>query len=193
MKHLLLILSATLINLTVHAAEIDAAASTFKWTGKKVTGKHFGTLPIASSTVQEKDGKIVGGEIVLDLNKLTVDDLPEADGKKFLAHMKSADFFDVNQWSTAKLVIKSMNGKKAKGELTIKNKTNPVEFAYTENNGVFSGTLTFDRTKFGMIYNSGNFVKNLGDKMIYNDVTLDFAVKVKKEEKKKAKGVAKAS
>ena len=101
--------------------------------------------------------------------------------------MKSEDFFQVEKWPTAKLVIKSVKGEKVKGELTIKDKTNPVEFTAKNEKGFYTGTLKFDRTKFGMIYGSGNFFKNLGDKMIENDVTLDFKVKVKPSSKKLAK------
>lgn len=174
------------LSLSVSAAEIDAKASSFKWTGKKVTGQHYGTLPIKSSSLQEKDGKLVGGEIVLDISKMTVDDLTGEYQTKFLNHMKSADFFQVEKWPTAKLVIESVKDNTATGKLTVKDKTNPVKFDFTKKGDVYSGTLKFDRTQYGMIYGSGDFFKGLGDKMIYNDVTLDFKVKVKGLTKKLA-------
>lgn len=179
MRILFSALVAFAFNLSAFAVDIDPAASTFKWTGKKVTGQHYGTLPIKSSNLKEEKGKIVGGEIVLDISQMTVDDLTGEYQTKFLTHMKSEDFFQIEKWPTAKLVIERVDGKKAYGKLTIKDKTNPIEFAYTQKSDLYSGTLKFDRTKYGMIYGSGNFFKNLGDKMIYNDVTLDFKVKVK--------------
>jgi polyisoprenoid-binding protein YceI len=179
MKQLFLALATLGLVFCANAAEIDASASQFKWTGKKVTGQHYGTLPVKSSDLMVKGGKIVGGTIVLDISKMTVDDLSGDYAKKFLTHMMSEDFFEVKKWPTAKLVIEKVQGNKAMGKLTVKDKTNPVEFTYSQSKGMYSGTLKFDRTKFGMIYGSGDFFKGLGDKMIYNDVTLDFKVKVK--------------
>ena len=162
---------------SAQAAEV--AESEFKWTGKKVTGQHYGKIPLKSSKLKEKDGKISGGEFVLDLNQMTVEDLTGKYRDKFLGHMKSPDFFEVKTWPTAKLVISELRGAEAKGLLTIKGKTNPVKINFKEDQGVYSGVLNFDRTKFDMIYGSGSFFKNLGDKMIYNEVTVEFKVKIK--------------
>ena len=41
---------------------------------------------------------------------------------------------------------------------------------------MYSGTLKFDRTKFNMKYGSGSFFKNLGDKMINNEIKIDYVV-----------------
>jgi hypothetical protein len=48
----------------------------------------------------------------------------------------------------------------------------------TERNGTIStsGKFTFDRTKFDVIYGSGTFFDNLGDKAINNDVTIEFNI-----------------
>ncbi len=178
MRKLMMFLAVFGLTCAAQSAEIDAKSSSFKWVGKKVTGEHNGILPLKSSNLKVSAGKIVGGEIVLDISKMTVEDLSGEYKTKFLTHMKSEDFFQVDKWPTAKLVIESVSGNKAKGKLTVKDKTNPVEFSFKKDKEFYSGTLTFDRTKFGMIYGSGNFFKNLGDKMIYNDVTLDFKVKV---------------
>ena len=63
--------------------------------------------------------------------------------------------------------------------LTIKSKTNPIKVSYTKKGKTYSGKLKFDRTKFDMIYGSGNFFKNLGDKIIHDEVVLDFSVVLK--------------
>src|SRR5690606_6621253 len=98
---------------------------------------------------------------------------------KFLGHMKSADFFDVAKYPTAKLVTTKIDGNSVTANLTIKGKTHPVNFTYSKEkgeNGAYTGDITFDRTKFDMIYGSGNFFKNLGDKMIHDKVQLNFKV-----------------
>ena len=57
-------------------------------------------------------------------------------------------------------------------------------FDYTKKDNTSSGKMTFDRTKFNMIYGSGDFFKNLGDKVIHNEVKVDFVFVVKPEAKK---------
>ena len=178
MKQLIAILGVLSFGFSAWSLEVDKKASEFIWTGKKVTGEHSGTLPIESIKLREVKGQLKGGEIVLDVSSLTVTDLKGAYAKKFLNHMKSPDFFNVEKWPTAKLQVNKLDGKKAYGKLTIKDQSHPVEFNYKRVKNIYSGTLKFDRTKFGMVYGSGSFFKGLGDKMIHNEVSLKFKVKV---------------
>jgi hypothetical protein len=42
-----------------------------------------------------------------------------------------------------------------------------------------TGKMSIDRTKFGMRFRSGNFFKNLGDTLIYNDFELNMHITAK--------------
>lgn len=158
---------------------IDTKESHIAWKGTKVTGEHFGKLYYKEGKLDVENGKIKGGEFVVDINTLTVEDLKGEWADKFIGHMKNEDFFEVTKFPTAKLVVKSVEGNKVKGDLTIKGKTNPVEFTYKEDKGVYTGDLEFDRTKFNMVYGSGSVFKGLGDKMIHDKVTLNFKLVTK--------------
>ena len=160
--------------------QVDLDESTLKWKGSKVTGEHYGKVPLKSGHVEMEKGKIKSGEFVADISQFTVEDLEGEWAQKFTTHMKSEDFFEVSKYPTAKLKIKEVKGNNVKADLTIKDKTHPVSFKMKEKSGVYSGTLKFDRTKFGMIYGSGDFFKNLGDKMIHNEVIVDFSFQLKK-------------
>ncbi|MAZ50097.1 MAG: lipid-binding protein [Halobacteriovoraceae bacterium] len=179
-KAVLNLLALALVSFSAFGADVDLKKSEFKWEGSKVTGKHHGKVPLKSGVVQMKDGKITGGEFVADLTAFTVTDLEGEWADKFLGHMKSGDFFEVEKYPTSKLVIKSVKGKKVTADLTVKDKTNQVTFDMTQKGNEYTGQLIFDRTKFGMIYGSGDFFKNLGDKMINNEVKVDFKFVVKK-------------
>ena len=96
--------------------------------------------------------------------------------KKFEEHIKSADFFDVKKYPTSNLKINKVKDGKFFGDLTIKNKTNLVVIPYKKKGKSYTGTMKFDRTKFDMVYGSGNFFKNLGDKMINDQVTVEFTI-----------------
>ena len=172
----------TLVTLMLSAnvlSDVDLNKSKFKWLGKKVTGKHFGEVSLKSASVDVKDGKISGGKFVIDLTSMTVTDLSGEWADKFLGHMKSADFFDVKKFPTAVLVVNKVDKKNIYGKMTIRGKTNEIKIPYKKSGKTYTGTMTFDRTKYDMVYGSGNFFKNLGDKVIYDEVNIDFSVVLK--------------
>lgn len=175
----LFVLLVSAITLSSLGAEVDLKSSVFQWTGKKVTGQHTGKISLKSGSVELEKEALKGGSFVIDINTVTVEDLDGEWKDKFLTHMKSPDFFTVEKFPEAKLVIKSVKGDEVKADLTIKGKTNPVSFKYKKEAKTYSGQLVFDRTKFDMVYGSGDFFKGLGDKMIYNDVTVDFKIVTK--------------
>ncbi len=168
-------LAGLILMLNAHAV-VDLKKSEIKWTGKKIGGEHYGYVPISRANLVLEKGKIKTGEVIVDLRNLSNSDL-EGDWKEKLeTHLKSSDFFDVKKYPEAKIKILSSSPEEIQGELTIKGKTNKVKIPYMEQSGVFSGQLKFDRTKFDMIYRSGNFFKDLGDKVINNEVTIDFKI-----------------
>jgi polyisoprenoid-binding protein YceI len=172
-------LFAALVILSVNAiAGVDMAKSEFKWTGKKIAGPHYGVAPLKSATLVEEKGFVTGGEFVIDMTKIDVQDLQGEWKGKLEGHLKSADFFEVDKYPTATLKIKSVKGKTVSADLTIKGITKPVSFDTKKEGAVYSGQLVFDRTQFNVKYNSGSFfdVKALGDKLIDDKVTVDFKV-----------------
>ena len=181
MKKITLLLLALLstITLSAQAKKIDLKQSTITWTGKKVTGEHSGSLKFSEGMLVFKGRKLAGGSFIADMTTLTNTD-QSGDGKKKLeGHLRSADFFNTDEFKTAKLVFKSI-GEKTPGvysvtaDLTIKGKTNPVKFDMTVKGNKASTEFTVDRTKYGIQYGSGTFFSDLGDRTIYDE----FDVKV---------------
>jgi len=184
MKKLLLALSAFMfLTGSPMAAEIDVSKSSIKWKGSKVTGSnHFGQISPKSSSLSLKEGKIASGRVVLDMSSLTVEDIEtEKYATKFLNHMKGDDFFQVAKFPTATLEIERVEGDQMIGSLTIKGVTKPFSFPVTVEDGQYVGKTTFDRTKYGVIYKSGNFFQDLGDKVINDDVEVEFKIVLKDE------------
>lgn len=175
MKSTILLLALLFNFAHLKAEEIDLNKSTFTWRGSKITGD-FHSGPIKMKKANLNDGK---GEFVADLK--TIDDKTlEGEWKqKLLGHLKSADFFNIEKFPTATLKIEKMNNGYLFGKLTIKGKTNSVSIPYTKKGNTYSGELGFDRTQYDMVYGSGNFFKNLGDKVISDTVTLQFKVVTK--------------
>lgn len=188
MKKVILIIGIAVAFAASAAAQsfvVKPSQAELKWEGKKVTGKHDGTILLKSGEFEVKGNKIVSGTFVIDMQSLTVDDLPEGGmNDKLKGHLKSDDFFGVEKFPTSKLVLKESskfkdNKAAVKAHLTIRDKTNPVEFEVTRENGKYMAKIVVDRSKYNVKYGSGSFFDGLGDKMIYDDFTLDVTLNTK--------------
>ena len=75
-------------------ANVDPAASTLAWVGKKVTGQHNGAIKIKDGKIMLSKDSIVGGVFNIDMTSITVEDLKDAEyNQKLVGHLKSEDFF----------------------------------------------------------------------------------------------------
>jgi len=157
---------------------IDTKEGQVYWKGTKVGGMHDGHVPFKSGHLIFEKGELKQGEFTVDLAAMTNKDLS---GDMMNRHLKSDDFFSTDKYPTSKLVftnVKKLKDNKYEitGDLTIKDQTHPVTFeadvSQKENQVTGKTQFTFDRTKYGIRYNSGNFFQNLGDKLIHDDVTL---------------------
>ena len=97
--------------------------------------------------------------------------------QKLEGHLKSEDFFSVEKYPDATLVLKEIKSKKdnsysLRGELTIKDITHSVDFNLVVYKDKIEGELTFDRSEYNVKYASGSFFENLGDNLILDEVTL---------------------
>ena len=164
--------------------QIINAQSNIDWVGKKVTGAHNGTIGIKEGQLTVSGDQLTGGTFVVDTTSIKILDIADpATNAQFLGHLVSDDFFSTQQFPEAILVISSVSGKHINGDLTIKGITHPVSFDadVTVNAGQLtaSGKIIIDRTKYEMRFRSGNFFKDLGDTLIYNDFELAITLTAK--------------
>jgi polyisoprenoid-binding protein YceI len=87
---------------------VDAGASSVEWLGKKVTGQHHGDVKIKSGNLLVNGGKLVGGNFVIDLTTINTLDLDGEYKGKLDGHLKSGDFFDVENHPEATFEITSV-------------------------------------------------------------------------------------
>ncbi len=122
---------------------------------------HFGFVKFKEGHFVKTDGKISGGAFSIDLNTIQATDM-NADGNEGLTnHLKDPDFFEVNKFPTATLVINSVSYHdathfKAKADLTIKGVTQSVEFQAELDfeKKTMKTKFKIDRTRWGINYNS---------------------------------------
>lgn len=199
MKYLYLLVSAALISFlagTALAAKVDVGKSKVVWIGAKVIGdKHTGEIKVKTADLKYENGQPVSGRVVVDMNSITNTDISSPKyNKKLVGHLKSDDFFSVSKFKTATLEITKIEKQKGKkreaydlsGNMTIKGKTRPVKMtaivtSETDKVQKLKIDFSFDRTEFDVRYASGKFFKNLGDKMIKDDIQLSIEVHIQKD------------
>ncbi|OEY72687.1 YceI family protein [Salegentibacter salarius] len=169
-------------NVNAQEKKVEVKDSNIEWKGEKVTGSHEGTIDLKDGYFTMENGELKGGEFVMDMTSITVTDLEGEDKGKLESHLKSDDFFGVNNHPTAKLVITSVAKKSndtygVVADLTIKEKTNSITFDLDMDKNSASTELTIDRSKYDVRYGSGSFFDNLGDKTIYDNFELDVELK----------------
>jgi polyisoprenoid-binding protein YceI len=198
MKKIILSLALSILTLIsfatkphVNKVKVNTTNSTVKWTGSKISDTHEGSINIKSGVLDFDHGLLVGGNFVIDMNSILCTDIEsEKKNNYFVTHVKGEEFFNVEKFPTAVLTI--TNAKKRDGndyyivaDLTIKGKTHPIKFAavVTANGLNFSAiaNIKIDRTKWDIIYKSGNIFKDLlADNIILDEIEFDiFLLSVK--------------
>jgi polyisoprenoid-binding protein YceI len=182
---LVMVISIATTSLFAQNFEADLSKSQLKWTGTKVGGSHWGYISLKSAMMKIEDNKVVNGTFVIDMNSLDCQDLESKEyNAKLVGHLKSDDFFGVDAFPEAKLVVKESTKfieEKAtlKADLTIKGKTHPIEFVAMKDGANYTASIIVDRSKYDVKYGSKSFFDNLGDKVIYDEFTLDVSLVAK--------------
>ncbi len=180
------LLTVTLVLAQIGIAQkksIDVTASTIKWTGKELSTKtHYGLLKFKEGSIQINEGTVSGGRFVVDMNSLENQDLSGGSKNYLENHLRSDDFFGVDQHPTASLDIASAKleegGQQSiEGYLTIKGITHPISFDMVLNEEGATANLIFDRSKYDVKFRSSTFFDDLGDKLIYDEVELSVNLK----------------
>ena len=163
--------------LTPHIDTIMVKESQIAWKGFKVTGSHEGNISLKSGRLEFNHGNLVGGSFLMDMQSIVCTDLSGDSKDQLEDHLKSNDFFGTETHPTSSLTFQTVsrindNSYNVIAEVTIKGKTENVEFTTTINANKATGTLKIDRTKFNVKYGSGSFFDGLGDNMIYDEFEL---------------------
>jgi polyisoprenoid-binding protein YceI len=178
-KLLSVILLVGTLSASAQKCEINLNRSVVTWTGNKIGGSHNGGIKVKGGYFEVKNGDIVAGNVVMDMNSITNTDLKdEGYNQKLVGHLKSDDFFGVEKFPTSTFVVRSA-GKFSAGKatltgvLTIKGKSENISVDVTKNGDTYTAQLKVDRSKFDVRYGSKSFFDNLGDKVIDDIFVLD--------------------
>ena len=174
---ILLLLIFTFISTYAQKLSVDTDKSKIKWIGKEITtSMHYGTLKFSSGEITLNSGKI-SGAVSVNMESISVDDLSGGSKSRLEGHLRSDDFFSVENHKESKIEVISskQNGSSydVNGRLTIKNISHPINFTLDMKDKMAQTKLTFDRSKYDVRFRSGSFFENLGDKLILDDIELE--------------------
>lgn len=162
---------------------VKDSTSVLNWTGSAIGKEHFGTVDYEGK-LAVNEGKLVGGELTFNMATINSNDLEGEWKAKLDGHLMAADFFNVDSFPTAKLVIKGFDGTNLNGDLTIKDVTKAILFPATVavNETSLEGTAEFaiNRTDYGVVYGSGNFFELAKDKVISDEIKFKVSIKAVK-------------
>ena len=196
MKKISLILSAlfvlsafTFVHTDIY--QVNTKMSKLTWHASKVKAQHFGNITVKSGELKINHGTLVDANFVFDMKTITNKDIEDKKYRDMLINdLNSKNFFDVEKFPEANFkLIKSTPLGKNKfdilGQLEVKGRMGavnfPIEISYEENGQVIVvGSCSFNRTKFGITYNSASFFDGLGDKLIDDIIRLDFSLVLNK-------------
>lgn len=169
---------------------IDINTTKLKWTGEKFGGEHYGMVSLKGGYLNVEDGKIIGGKVVIDMGSISCEDLEPGEwNDKLINHLKSDEFFGVENFKTANYEIFAVKDKgngniKVTGKLTLKGITKEITFdakyKVQDNKIMSEGRMVIDRTKFDIKYGSGSFFDLAQDKLIYNEFFIDINLTAQK-------------
>ena len=173
--------------------QVDMENSQIKWIGRKVTGEHSGTLNLSGGWVVLDKNSINSGKFIFDMASISNTDIESPEWKQKLEdHLKSEDFFHTDSFPHAILEIKGRqsliieNSKisdQILADLTIRGITQEISFPISlqRSGPMFSaaGNVDIDRTLYNIQYKSEKFFDELGDKLIYDNFTVQFMVQTK--------------
>jgi polyisoprenoid-binding protein YceI len=156
--------------------------SQLQWAGKRVLYTYTWLVDFKWGTLIFNNGLPVWGEFVIDMTAMSIANWSDW----VLKHLSGEDFFAVDQYPEAKLVITSVKPTDnalrfdMTADMTIKGITNPVTFTATFDEDLTSATtqLTINRTLWDITFGSSNFFQGLWDKAISDEIPFEVSLEL---------------
>ncbi len=158
---------------------IDTAASKIEW----FVENHRGFLKFSTGSFYLKDGKILSGEFIADMNTITNTDIDYALMKGTLENtLKSDDFFKTKafpegHFHITKIIRKTGDLYQIEGHLVLLKYSHPITFeaTITLSNGKIVATskpIIIDRTKWNVIMYSKKVAQEEDDIIVSDEIKL---------------------
>jgi polyisoprenoid-binding protein YceI len=177
---------------------VDTAQSVIRWTGRNLFNHHHGTVHLSSGEIHLRRGELMSARFTIDMGTIVCEDLGDpALNAMLLAHLRTADFFDVAHHPTAEFVAEAAEPIRSctdgtpnyvlRGTFTLRGISRPLEFPVliaAKDDGrhlTGQGVLEFDRTDYGSQYGSGKLFRFLGQHVVNDHVHLHVKIHAERQ------------
>jgi polyisoprenoid-binding protein YceI len=177
---------------------VDGEKSVIEWSGRNINNRHHGRITISSGEIVVSNGLPVSGSFVLDMNSITNLDLQDEGWRGLLhRHLKSEDFFDVENYPTTTFDLRGTAAiagatpgtpnMEIAGSLTVKGASRPLCFpamVVPQADGTLKAqaALDFDRTLWNVSYGSGKLFERLGMHLVNDLISIELFIVAQKAE-----------
>lgn len=167
---------------------VDPAESVIRWTGRNLFNHHHGTVRLADGEICVHSGVLESARFTIDMASIANEDIADAGMRAMLlAHLHTADFFDVARHPTAEFIATSAEKIESategtpnymlRGTFTLRGISRLLEFpivvaAKDDGHLTGQGQLELDRTEFGSQYGSGKLFRFLGPHLVNDHIHL---------------------
>ncbi|MGB8169378.1 MAG: YceI family protein [Chthoniobacteraceae bacterium] len=179
---------------------IDTAQSIIRWTGRNLFNHHSGTVRLADGDIRVNQGQFASACFTIDMASIACEDLADpALNAMLLAHLSTADFFDVEHHPTAEFVADAAEriatctdgtpSHRLRGTFTLRGISRPLEFPVliaAKDDGqhlIGQGVLELDRTAYGSHYGSGKLFRFLGPHLVNDHIHLHVKIHAERRTK----------
>ena len=160
------------VDSVLKSLNINTSTSSVEWKGVMVgIYSHNGFVSIKEGNLVWQGNTITGGSITIDMETMTQSDsLYKTEENKLVAHLESPDFFDVANFPTATFEITSSekSTNTVYGNLTVRGITESEvveDVIFDVEKKSATGTLKFDRQKYGVAYKGSKKDMLVGDEV----------------------------
>jgi len=170
---------------------VDTLTSVIEWVGATPGNyQHNGTIRLSAGQFTVSNNQLTSGKFTININSITNLDQTGKDKTNLEGHLKNEDFFEVEKFPFGSFEITGIRsdstGEKIVGNLTLKEKTNSIEIpakVKIDEKYVVAETPTFtiDRTKWGIVYNSG-IIGTIKDDLINDEISLKLKIVASKSQ-----------
>jgi len=171
---------------------VDPESSVIRWMGRNLFNHHSGTLRLSEGDISTSGGDLTAATFTINMHSISCEDISDPGLNAMLvAHLKSDDFFDVENHPAAfcsleraERLTPAIDGRPnvaLSGSLTLRGVTRPVSFpavvAINEDGSLTGQAFTeIDRTEFQILYGSGKFFRHLGKHLVNDHIQLHLKI-----------------
>jgi polyisoprenoid-binding protein YceI len=174
------------------AFRVDTEGSIIRWTGRNFFNHHSGFLKLAGGGIELKNGALLQAGFTVDMNSIVCEDIPDPGYNAILIrHLRTADFFDVEQHPTASFTAEKVEQIQActegepnyqiTGPFTLRGISREISFpaviaAADSDHITAQAQIEIDRTLWGSRYGSGKFFAFLGKHVVNDHIHLHLKI-----------------